>query len=183
MNQRWLFRAKVFFWGSAASKDRDLGIKTITDNFTQWPKQRWCKVIIVIKICYSWHFCRHFKSIFSIKMLLNMLLIICVLIPLWSFRSIHTYVQCAVWQMRLYAMQWHLLPRLFGVKYAGSLSEVTRVGILARLRVTDPLFLPWTHKFHLKLIHNQVKISHGKSLTMPHFCPPNHQNKELHVLN
>ena len=75
-----------------------------------------------------------------------------------------------------------------------------RVGILARLRVIDPSFFLWTHKFQLKLtitrpldaitrplgrasIHNGVKISHGKSLTMFHFCPPNYQNIELHVLN
>ena len=68
-----------------------------------------------------------------------------------------------------------------------------RVGILARLRVIDPLFFLWTHKFQLKLtitrplgracIHNGVKISHGKSLTMSLFCPPNYHNIELHVLN
>ena len=61
------------------------------------------------------------------------------------------------------------------------------------LRVIDPSFFLWTHKFQLKLtitrplgrssIHNGVKISHGKSLTMFHFCPPNYQNIELHVLN
>ena len=58
-----------------------------------------------------------------------------------------------------------------------------RVGVLARLRVIDSLFFLWTHKFQLKLtitrplgracIHNGVRISHGKSLTMSHFCPPN----------
>ena len=68
-----------------------------------------------------------------------------------------------------------------------------RVGILARLHVIDPLFFLWMHKYHLKLtitrplgracIHNGVKISYGKSLTMSHFCPPNYQNIELHVLN
>ena len=68
-----------------------------------------------------------------------------------------------------------------------------RVGILARLRIIDPLFFLWTYKFQLKLtitrplgqacIHNGVKISHGKSLTMSHFCPPNYQNIESHVLN
>ena len=46
---------------------------------------------------------------------------------------------------------------------------MTRVGILARLRVIDPSFFLWTHKFKLKLtitrplgracIHNGVKIS------------------------
>ena len=66
-------------------------------------------------------------------------------------------------------------------------------GILARLRVIDPLFFLWTHKFQLKLtitrplgrayIHNGVKISHAKSLKMSHFCPPNYQNIELRVLN
>ena len=65
----------------------------------------------------------------------------------------------------------------------------TRVGILARLRVIDPLFFLWTHKFQLKLtilhplgracIHSWVKISHGKSLTMSLFCPPNYQNIEF----
>ena len=64
-----------------------------------------------------------------------------------------------------------------------------RVGILARLRVIDPSFFLWTHKFQLKLtilrplgrtcIHNGVKISHGKSLTMSLFCPPNYQNIEF----
>ena len=68
-----------------------------------------------------------------------------------------------------------------------------RVGILARLRVIEPLFFLRTHKFQLKLtitrplgcpyIHNGVKVSHGKSLTMSHFCLPNYQNIELHVLN
>ena len=69
----------------------------------------------------------------------------------------------------------------------------SRVGILARLRVIDPLFFLWTHKFQLKLtitrpleracFHSGVKISHGKSLTISHFCPANYQNIELHVLN
>ena len=63
-----------------------------------------------------------------------------------------------------------------------------RVGILARLRVIDPLFFLWTYTFQLKLtitrplgrayILNGVKISNGKSLTMSHFCPPNYQNIE-----
>ena len=54
-----------------------------------------------------------------------------------------------------------------------------RIGLFARLRVIDPLFFLWTHKFQLKLtitrplgracIHNGVKISHGKSLTMSIF--------------
>ena len=62
-----------------------------------------------------------------------------------------------------------------------------------RLRVIDPLFFLRTHRFQLKLtitrplgracIHNGVKISHGKSLAMSHFCPPNYQNIELHALN
>ena len=70
---------------------------------------------------------------------------------------------------------------------------IVRVGILARLRIIDPLFFLWTHKFQLKLtitrphgracIHSGVKISNGKSLTISHFCPPNYQNIELHVLN
>ena len=57
-----------------------------------------------------------------------------------------------------------------------------RVGILAHLHVIDPLFCLWMHKFQLRLnitcplgcacIHNGVKLSHGKSLTMSHFCPP-----------
>ena len=69
----------------------------------------------------------------------------------------------------------------------------TSVDILARLRVIDPLFFLWTHKFQLKLtithplgcacIHNGVKMSHEKSLTVSHFCPLNYQNIELHVLN
>ena len=68
-----------------------------------------------------------------------------------------------------------------------------RVGIIARLHIIDPLFFLWTHKFQLKLtitrplgracIHNGVKIYHGKSLTISHFCPANYQNIELHVLN
>ena len=70
---------------------------------------------------------------------------------------------------------------------------LSRVGILVRLRVIDPLFFLWTHKFQLKLtitcplgrtcIHNGVQISHGKFLSMSHFCPPNYQNIELHILN
>ena len=63
---------------------------------------------------------------------------------------------------------------------AGKLASLfSRVGILARLRVTDPLFFLWMHKFQLKLtitrplgracIHNGVKISHEKSLKMSQF--------------
>ena len=80
---------------------------------------------------------------------------------------------------------WQLTWRIQGM--------LIRVGILARLRIIDPLFFLWTHRFQLQLtitrplgracIHNGVKISHGKSLTMSHFCPPNNQNIELHVLN
>ena len=68
-----------------------------------------------------------------------------------------------------------------------------RVGILARLRVINPFIFLWTHKFQLKLtitrplgracFHSGVKISHGKSLTISHFCPANYQNIGLHVLN
>ena len=47
-NRRWLFWTEVFFWGSAAPEEKYRRSKTITDEFTQWPKQRWCKVIIVI---------------------------------------------------------------------------------------------------------------------------------------
>ena len=59
------------------------------------------------------------------------------------------------------------------------------------LRVIDPLFFLWKHKFQLKFtimrplgracIHNGVKISHGKPLTISQFRPPNYQNIELHV--
>ena len=53
-------------WGSAAPEEKSLyqGTKTITDNFTQWPKQRWCNVIIIINNRYCWHFCMHLKCIF-----------------------------------------------------------------------------------------------------------------------
>ena len=67
----------------------------------------------------------------------------------------------------------------------------SRVGILARLRIIHPLFFLWEHKFQLKLtitrplgrvcMHNGVKVSHEKSLTVSHFCPPNYQNVELNV--
>ena len=84
---------------------------------------------------------------------------------LWSIWSVHkSYSTHTRWC-------WHLC----------------RVGILARLRVIDPLFFLWTHKFQLQLtitrplgracIHNGVNISHGKSLAMSHFCPPNYQNR------
>ena len=84
---------------------------------------------------------------------------------------------------------------IFGTTFLGKMCNTmcSRVGILARLRVIDPLFFLWTHKFQLKLtitrplgrasIHNGVKISHGQSLKMSYFCPPNYQNIELHVLN
>ena len=81
----------------------------------------------------------------------------------------------------------------YKAQFISSAELLYRVGILARLRVIDPLFFLWTHKFQLHLtvtrplgracIHNGVKISHGKSLTMSHFCPPNYQNIELNVLN
>ena len=70
---------------------------------------------------------------------------------------------------------------------------MVRAAGLAFLRIIDPLFFLWTHKFQLKLTithplgpactHNGVKISHAKSLTMSHFCLPKYQNIELHVLN
>ena len=55
-----------------------------------------------------------------------------------------------------------------------------------------PFIFCWMHKFQLNLtitrplgdtcIHNGVKISHGKSLTVP-FLSTKYQNIELHVLN
>ena len=51
-NRRWLFWAKVFFRGSAAPEEKYRGPKQSPTNSHNWPKQRWCKVIIVINNCY-----------------------------------------------------------------------------------------------------------------------------------
>ena len=78
---------------------------------------------------------------------------------------------------------------------AGPISKTLQigVGILARLRVIDPLFFLWTHKFQLKLsimrplgracIHNGVRISHGKIIDNVPFLSTKYQNIELHVPN
>ena len=62
----------------------------------------------------------------------------------------------------------NLVPR----KTSKYVDTVTRVDILARVCVIDPLFFLWTHKFQLKLtttrplgcacIHNGVNLSHAK---------------------
>ena len=91
--------------------------------------------------------------------------------------------------LRGHAPQTKIEHILFTISKSTLLWKIsTRVGILACLRVIDPIFFLWTRKFQLKLtitrplgracIHNGVKISHGKSLTMSHFCPPNYPNKE-----
>ena len=59
----------------------------------------------------------------------------------------------------------------------------------ASVRHRPFIFFLWTPNFQLKLtimrplgracIHIGVKISHEKSLTVSHFCPPNYQNIEL----
>ena len=70
--------------------------------------------------------------------------------------------------------------QIWSVKsWFGLISHITgRVGILARQRVIDPLFFSGRTSYNLNLplrvhldacIHNRVKISHGKSLTMSHF--------------
>ena len=87
-----LFWAEVFFLGSTAPKEKYLGIKTITDNFTQWPKQRWC-IIISVTILQAFQDYFLYKNVIKTHFSST-----CVLIPLWSFWSIQTYVHCAAWQ-------------------------------------------------------------------------------------
>ena len=65
--------------------------KTITDEFTQWPKQRWCKVIIVINNRYFDNFVC-FMCIFLTKTRRKQhFFIISVLIPANEFRSVQTW--------------------------------------------------------------------------------------------
>ena len=68
--------------------------KTITDEFTQWPKQRWCKVIIVINNRYFDNFVC-FMCIFWQKHEENSIFIISVLIPVNEFQSVQTW-----WSLR-----------------------------------------------------------------------------------
>ena len=113
-----------------------------------------------------------------------------ILLDLWSQNALFNYTENHTENLEKCWQSWEQ-NKFFTVISVSWLLD--RVGILAHLRVIDPLFYLWMHKFQLKLantrplgrpcIHNGVKISHGKSLTMSHFCPPNYQNIELHVLN
>ena len=43
----------IFLSEGAQLPKKNTEVQNITDEFTQWPKQRWCKVIIVIDNRYS----------------------------------------------------------------------------------------------------------------------------------
>ena len=67
------------------------GTRTVTEDFKQGPKQRWCKAINIINNFYfsDKYFRLHFKCIFLRKCYqLRYFSSICVIIPEWPFWSI-----------------------------------------------------------------------------------------------
>ena len=66
--------------------------KTITDKFTQWPKQRWCKVIIVINNRYfECVFCVFYVYFLNKSTKKTAVSLISVLIPVNEFQSAQTW--------------------------------------------------------------------------------------------
>ena len=96
-NRRWLFWTEVFFWGSAAP-EAFLKIprsKTITYKFTQWPKQRWCKVIIVI------NYLDILNVIYAEILYLCLTQCLSIHIPVREFQSVQTWRSSRVINPRL----------------------------------------------------------------------------------
>ena len=65
--------------------------KTNTDEFTKWPKQRWCKVIIVINNRYLDILKCILGVIYETNTSLNLCLTQCLSIPVREFRSVQTW--------------------------------------------------------------------------------------------
>ena len=83
-NQRWLFWAE-------ASRRKIPRTKAITYEFTQGPKNRWCKVIIVTATLTIWCVLCVFFDKNTKK---TALFIISVLIPVNEFRSVQIIARC-----------------------------------------------------------------------------------------
>ena len=79
-----------FFLRECSSQRKIPRPKNNHQRFHTMTESRWCKVIIVNNNHYFWHFSMHFKSIFSIEILLNLLLILCIFIHAWTYQLVHT---------------------------------------------------------------------------------------------
>ena len=117
----------VLGWGIFLKKRISPPQKKITrhqnnhkDDFTHWVKQRWCEIITVNSLitaisCIS--ACIWRVSYIRILSNQNIVLSVSVLIPVWTFQSIQTYMHCTVWQTCFYAKYWRELWAFRG-KYA-----------------------------------------------------------------
>ena len=108
---RWMFWAEVVFWWSAALEEKYRGTKTIIDDFTERPKQRWCKIIIAINNRYFWHFCMHIFHKNVIQHIFHPF----VYSSLCDHfdQSKHNYVHSTAWQTHFNAVHWCTIPCMF----------------------------------------------------------------------